>query len=218
MKVKKIILFCCVFVSSLLPIGIMHHTLVSTSEQKIMGRIFKHVMTSGDVQDDHFLIDGKSVTQMVYEQELEKLQKQAWQKEYDQQMQMRRSKIDFALKAKMQVTEKLLIVLTEQIEQLFDQIANPALEKFFVFTDATIVSQDQLAQLQAFVEHVEKTIQQKIEQGDIENLNLLYTKLEQWPSRLEKFFQDTVHNAIKKSDDTVMLKELLKLVCEPSFA
>ena len=51
----------------------------------------------------------------------------------------------------------------------------------------------------------------------VKGLNFLYCKLEYWPARLEKFFQDTVQNAIRRSDDTIMLKELLKLVSESSL-
>ena len=104
-----------------------------------------------------------------------------------------------------------------QVVQLLERVQNPALEKFFIFTDSTIESRDKLLQLKDFVEQLHSSVQRKVANNDFEGLNLLYTKLEYWPTRLEKFFQDTVQNAIRKSDDTIMLKELLKLVSESSM-
>ena len=37
-------------------------------------------------------------------------------------------------------------------------------------------------------------------------------KIELWPDKLEQFFQKSVQNAIKNSDDTKMLKELFTLI------
>ena len=115
-----------------------------------------------------------------------------------------------------QISAKLLNRMIEQVLQLIQSVQNPALEKFFVFKDVTIGSYEQLMQLKNFTLQLESVIEDKIEEGDFQGLQSLYAKLEPWPARLEKCFQDTIQHAIKKSDDTMMLKELLQLVGQTS--
>ena len=194
--------------------GIIHHTFVSTCEQKVMGHLFRHVMTSSHAQSDEYFIDNKKVTQERYLQELETLQKQEREKEYEQQLTARRTRIEFAEMMQVEIAAKLLRKTASQLMVAIERVQNPTLEKFYVFTDTTIHSYEQLMQLKNFILQLDTVIDDKIAEYDFQGLQTLYNKLEHWPSRLEKFFQDTIQHAIKKSDDTIMLKELLKLVGE----
>jgi hypothetical protein len=217
MKAKKLILLYLVLTAYILDAGIIHHTLVSVAEQKVMGHMFKHVMTSGGAVKDEFFINGYVVTKDNYQQELDRLQKKERDEESLRQELARRSYIEFADMVQVEIAAKLLNKVLMQVAQLLARVQNPALEKFFIFTDSTIDSLDQLMQLKSFTQQLDASVQQKVANNDFQGLNLLFTKLEYWPARLEKFFQDTVKNAIKKSDDTIMLKELLALVSESSL-
>ncbi len=217
MKAKKIILLLLAVTAHVLDAGTMHHTLTSMTEQKIMGHMFKHIMISGDVEKDQFFIDGYVVTKDNYQQDFERAQKKEREEEYLRSETARRARLQFTDMVQVEIAAKLLNKVLAQTAQLFERIQNPALEKFFVFKDSTIDSLDQLMQLKVFTQQLDPSIQKKISTNDFEGLNLLFTKLEHWPARLEKFFQDTVQNAIKKSDDTAMLKDLLKLVSESSM-
>lgn len=212
MKAKKLIFLCLALTVHTFNAGIVRNILISMTEQKIMGHMFKHVMTSGGAEKDEFFIDGYAVTKDVYQQEFERSLKKERDDELARQDSARRSRLEFADMVQVEIAAKLLNKVLVQVAQLLERVENPALEKFFVFTDSTIDSHDQLLQLKDFTQQLDASIQKKIAGNDFEGLNLLYTKLEFWPIRLEKFFQDTVKHAIKKSDDTVMLKELLKLV------
>ncbi len=213
MKAKKLIILFFTLLTLMLDAGTVHHTMISMTEQKVLGQTFKHVMISGGAEKDEFFMNGRTVTRDDYLQELEQFQKKEREEEFAQQENFRRSRIEFADMVQIEITAKLLNKILMQLEQLFEQVENPALEEFFVFTDGTIESHDQLTQLKNFTQQIDVSIQKKIVHNDFEGLNLLFTKLEHWPERLEKFFQNTVQSAIKKSDDTMMLKELLKLVC-----
>ena len=213
MKAKKLILLFVLFITCICDAGTVHHVLISTTEQKMMGHTFKHVMTSGGAEKDQFFIDGRVVAQDIYLQKFEQLQKKEWEEQSLRDQAMRRSRIEFADMVQVEIAAKLVNKLVMQLTQLFEQITNPALEPFYVFTHSTIDSQDQLHQLKDFVQQLDVAVQKKIVHNDFQGLQLLVTQLEHWPERLEKFFQNTVHHAIKKSDDTMMLKELLKLVC-----
>ncbi|MBV8661308.1 MAG: hypothetical protein JO129_04140 [Candidatus Dependentiae bacterium] len=217
MKAKKLILLFLVISTPILAAGIVHHTLISMTEQKIIGHMFKHVMTSGNADKDEYFIDGYAVTKENYLHEFERAQKKEREEEALRQENFRRSHLEFVDAVQVEIAAKLTNKILMQVVQLLERVQNPALEKFFIFTDSTIESRDQLLQLKDFVEQLHSSVQRKVANNDFEGLNLLYTKLEYWPTRLEKFFQDTVQNAIRKSDDTIMLKELLKLVSESSM-
>ncbi len=214
MKAKKLVLLFLFAAADILTAGIVQHTVISITEQTIMGQHFKHVMKSGNVESDEFFMNGHSVTPDVYRVQLEMKEKQERDAERARHEAMRRNRLQFADSMQVEIIGKLLHNVVYDIARMLQRIQNPALEKFFVFHETTIESPDQLVQLKNFSEQLDAVIQKKIAMHDVENLHTLYTKLEFWPQRLEKFFQDTVNNAIKKSDDTAMLKELLKLVSE----
>ena len=214
MKAKKLILLFLLSLPSFCYTGIVHHMLISVTEQKVLDHIFKHVMSSGGQSKDEFSVNGCLVTEENYTIELDRALKKERELEEAQRQQQVRAHLAFVDAAQVEIAAKLLSKLVAETTQLFHKILNPALEKFLVFNSRTIDSMEQLLQLKNFIQQLPDSIKHKIDAHDVEGLNFLYAKLEHWPARLEKFFQDTVQAAIKKSDDTVMLKELLKLVSE----
>ncbi len=212
MKVKKYIILFLVCIGVILDAGTVQHSLISVTEHKIMGHLFKHVMTSADTQKDQFFIDGSEVVKEKYHHDLE----QALQKERDDdrayQEKQRRANLEFFDTVQVEIAAKLLQKTIDKIQMMIKKIENPALESFFVFNDLTVNSSDQLHDLKNFVNHMQGSIVRKVENFDYKGLNVILSHLEVWPDRLEKFFQATVHHAIKKSDDTAILKELLRLV------
>jgi hypothetical protein len=216
MKAKKLILFYFILFILNLDAKTILHTMISTTEERVMGHVFKHVMTSSIADQDQFYIDGKTVNHDLYRQELERMEKQEREQAYQQHIVTRRHRIEYTEMMQVQIAEKLLRRISEDVIELLDRIQNPSLEPFFVFTDTTIHSHEQLMQLKKFVMQIDHLIDDKVEQADFSGLYDLSTKLEPWPARLEKFFEDTMQQAIKKSDDTAMLKELLKLVGQTS--
>lgn len=216
MKAKKVIALIIFLASHYNYAAIIRHSMTSVTEQKVAGRIFKHVMTSGNASKDEFFIDGYAFDCQAYHDQLELAVKKEHEEQLAFQERAIRNRIECAHAMQMQIATKLLQNSIAQILALLQKIQNPALAQFFLFTPTTITSFDQLMQLQHFIEQVELSMKSKIEQEDFEGLYLLHSKLEIWPARLEKFFQDTLQHAIKKSDDTTMLKELLSLVSELS--
>lgn len=214
MKAKKIFFLIICFASAQIRAEMVHHTMISITEQKMLGHMFKHVMTSGSSEKDEFFIDGYAVIKENYYKEFEKIQKREWDELALQQENQRRARFEFAETVQMEVSAKLLDKVIVKTVDLLKKISNPSLEKFFIFTDITIESIDQLYQLKKFVDQVQNSMKKIIETRDIESLHVLHKKLECWPARLEKFFQDTVQQAIRQSDDTAMLKELLSIASE----
>jgi|GEM_PF-1150859 len=215
MKVKKVISLIIGCIASFMHAGTVHHTMVSTTEQKMLGHMFKHVMTSGSTDKDEYFIDGYPIPAENYHKEFERIQRKEWEELALQQENQRRSRLQFSEMIQVEIAAKLLQNIVIKINDLLDHVYNPVLENFFEFNDTTIDSIEQLNQLKLFVNQVQNSMKSKSEQDDFERLNLLYMKLENWPIRLEKFYQNTVQKAIRKSDDTTTLKELLKLVAEP---
>lgn len=215
MKVKKIFfLIIPLILPYSLVAGVVHHVMISTTEQKMLGHTFKHVITSGSAEKDEFFIDGYTVTKENYHKDFNRIQKKEWDELAMQQENQRRARIQFAELVQIEVTTKLLDTVVNHIQNFLAKSCNPALEKFFVFTSATIESFDQLNQLKIFMDQLQDSIKKIVESKDVESLNIICHNLERWPGRLEKFYQDTVQQAIRQSDDTAMLKELLTMVCQ----
>lgn len=215
MKVKKIFFLIIALLSPYyLPAHLICHTMISVTEQQMLGHTFKHSMTSGSAQKDEFFINGQAVSKENYYKEFDRIQKKEWDEHALQQEQQRRSRLDFSQIIQVEVTAKLLNTIVVQIEDWLKKCSNPSLEKFFVYTDMTIESADQFKQLDIFMDQLNISLQKIIENKDIESLQQLHKNLEPWPARLEKFFQDTVQRAIAQSDDTAVLKELLTFACD----
>lgn len=214
MKAKKIFFLIISLISSKIAAEMIHHTMISITEQKMLGHMFKHVITSGSAEKDEFFIDGCAVIKENYYKEFERVQKKEWDELALQQENQRRARFQFAETVQMEVSAKLLDKVAVQTVDLLKKSLNPSLEKFFVFTDITIESIDQLYQLKKFVDQIQSSMKKIIESRDVESLHILHKKLECWPARLEKFFQDTVQQAIRQSDDTAMLKDLLRIASE----
>lgn len=215
MKVKKIFFLIIALLSPYyVCTNLIYHTMTSVTEQTMLGHTFKHIIVSGSAQKDEFFIDGQPISKENYYKEFDRIQKKEWDERALQQEQLRRSRIDFSQTVQVEVAAKLLNTIVVQITDLLKKCSNPSLEKFFVYTDMTIESADQFKQLDIFMGQLDMSLYKIIENKDIESLQHLYTNLEPWPARLEKFFQDTVQRAIAKSDDTAVLKELLTLTCD----
>jgi len=212
MKVKKIIILFHICFASLLNAEIIKHTLISITEKTIMGHLFKHIITSGGLERDEFYIDNQKVEKQLYLKEIDIYERKEREQVALHDELARRSRVDFIDMVQKEIIAKLLDKIVIDIISLFDRIENPALTEFFVFKVDTIQSSEQFIQLKEFVQQLHLSFSKKNMRQDYEHLHNFFTTLEVWPDRLEKFFQDTIQHAIKKSDDTAMLKELLSLV------
>lgn len=214
MKAKMLIFFIlCSFVS-VHGMGIVRHTFISVTERKVMGRMFKHVMKSGNKTDDEFFVDGLSVSSQQYDRDLERAEKKERELLRARDEEKRRNQIKFSDTVQSAVLAKLIAKMFVSIKSVLKKIDSPQLEHYFVYSQDTISSIDQYDQLKSFLDSTEKSVAHYIESNDIDSLQQTYTKIEGWPNRLDRFFQESVQNAIQMSDDTTFLKDLLALVSE----
>lgn len=215
MKVKVVIFAILFSVSNLWAMGIVRHTLISVTERKITGKLFKHVMKSGNAAQDEFFIDGFVVSADQYACDLERAEKKEREIKRCQEEEKRRSQVAFTNTAQSAIIAKIIGKVIDGLQGLVAKIGHhQQLEYYFVFRDATISSIDQFEQLKKLFAGSKNLVIEYIDSNDLEGLQQLYNKLEPWPDRLEKFFQESVQNAIQQSDNTTFLKELLTLIAE----
>jgi len=214
MKVNKIILYFLAFGMNLIHAEIMRHTLISITEQKVAGYDFKHTITSGSADKDKFFIDADVVSKDYYYKEYEDALKKEREAEIEMIKKQARLRLDFVDTAQVEIVAKLINKsLMNAYNQLY-RVKKSSLEKFYMFSSKTVDSLDQLNQLESFLDQIKNSVSKWIEESNFDLLHNLYNRLEPWPIRLENFLQDTIQCAIKQSDDTAMLKELLALVSE----
>lgn len=214
MKAKMLFFFVLFSVVSVHGMGIVRHTFISITEKKVMGRMFKHVMKSGNKQQDEFFVDGLSVSSQQYDRDLERAEKKDREIKRAAEEEKRRNQLKFSDTVQSAVLAKLIAKLFVTIKGILKKIDSPQLEYYFVFAQDTISSLEQYDQLKAFLTSTENSVAHYIANNDIDNLQQTYNKIEDWPNRLDRFFQESVQNAIQKSDDTTFLKDLLALVSE----
>ena len=211
---EKIIFFAVMFCGISSYAGVIRHSLTSTIEEKVMGRTFKSVVYSGSEAEKKYYIDGFSLPFEKYELEYDRSKKDEIAHERQYQEKKQREKILFFDKVQLQVTAKLLNSTISEIQTQLQRLENPQLQHYFLFTDVTVVSQEQLSQIKRFVDQSLLSMKEFVESNDFDSINLLYAKCQHWPDRLEKFFQESIQHAIHQSDDTAMLKEILTLIAD----
>lgn len=214
MKVKKIIILCVLMLKHIVYAKTVVQSYVSTRQEQILGHVCKHIIRSDKPNHDEYTIDGNMVTKEIYEQQVALWTAQEQEKLYVQQLQNRQSRVTFVRSSQIAIYAKLIESLIDQLHHWLGKLEHEPLENFFVFTDATISSYQQLRSLQQYIHQLVELVEQKIKVEDVGGLQTMVSNLEAWPPRLEKFFEQTVQEAIKKSDDTMVLKELLTLVGE----
>ena len=210
---KKHILILCSLLSTLYTQPQVKTTLVSTTEQNVNASNFKSVMTSEPFEEAFYINDIPVLEDEYYNKldEAEQIEReQKRQKERDQ----RRAKLEFTINSQNKITAKLIYKVIEQIETTLPKLKHPALTQYLQFASENIPSQHELDELVAIINYVKRETQKLIGSYDTKRLTFYYTKLSEYPEKLELLFRSSVNEAIEKCDNTANLKELLELIAD----
>ena len=100
-----------------------------------------------------------------------------------------------------------------EIKQWLAKLEMPTVSEYYQFSSDTIASK---GAFESFKNDVflkaQVLLDEYDEQQDSVNLQKLLDQYEKVPYRLERFFQNSVQQAINHCDDTKVLKELLSLL------
>lgn len=208
-------LICLILFSfDLLEPRFIRHMAMIVDEELVNNNEFSHTVKSDNGKsEEKFFINRVPVMKDEYYKELEEAQLGEMRRERERLERQKRSRIGFANQAQVAIMQKMVARLTHDIARTLDLLQHDQLKKYYVFDSYSIESMDQLAYIKHYIEHkVQGEVQELAALMDMQSLQEVVDKLESWPDKLEACFKDSVQNAIKESDDTAALKELLSLV------
>lgn len=215
---KNIRLFLFVIVGlsdSLLQSRYVSHTTMSAQEELVGGIRFKHIKKSiNGKREELFQIDGSPVSKEEYDRRLEDAHLVDIRKERHRVDQQRQTYMEFTDQVHTAILEKLAKNMLNDVCERIERLHNEILKPYLVFDDYGIKSSYQLAEMKHYVQQQLKDLYELVQEHDTEGLQEICDKIEAWPEYLETCFKESVQNAIKQSDDTSVLKELLACVSE----
>ncbi len=192
----------------------MRHMSMMVDEEFIDGTEFSRTVKSDQGKvEEKFLIDGASVLKDEYYTRLEQAQVKQLRKDRERVDRRTRARIAFADQSHALVLEKLAIKLLQDISLQVERLQHDNLKQYYVFKDDTIQSLSELLEMKHTAHKLlQSELRELVEEHDLLALQDLVKKVDAWPDRLENCFKDTLNHAIKQSDDTAELKELLLMV------
>jgi hypothetical protein len=189
------------------------HKLVSTDVELIDGKEFSHTVASDKgVVIHEFCIDRVPVQQDDFYKSLDAAYVLDLRKERQSRIKAQQSRIAFVDDCNRAIIEKSVKNTVFAAQQMFDKLNHESLKPYLKFSEKTIQSPYQLAEMKKCLDEADGDFKDMVKEHDIEGLAQLLKKTEQWPDRLEACFKSSVQSAIAECDDTTMLKELLTLV------
>lgn len=192
----------------------IHESNIYERKEKISNNnfYFKEINIDGQIYC-HFYVDSIPVEKERYDESLLEAKKEEWIKEREMQEQKRHADLYFKNSAKLEILKKLLNNLYLDIASKLKKINNfEGLSQYYVFSNDTFNSLEELEQIEDELLPQSKKLIKNSEKNELITLNEFLEKIENLPEKLDKFFKDSVENAIKKCDDTKFLKRLLEFI------
>lgn len=216
-KGQKIVFFCFFLgFGQVMQARYLRHMTMFHQEELINNTEFSQSVKSDNGRgEEKFFVNREPVSKDQYYRELEAAQLEQMRKERERLERKKRSRMSFVDQAQFAILEKLLFRLIGDIHHSLELLDHEQLKKYYIFNQKGIGSMDHLAQMRHYV-HYKASDELKELAGlmDMQGLQEMLDKLEHWPDHLESLFKDSVQNAIKQSDDTAALKELLALISQ----
>ncbi|MBI2353001.1 hypothetical protein HYV11_02025 [Candidatus Dependentiae bacterium] len=187
------------------------------SQEEIINEIsFSHtVMSDNGKMKEEFFINGIPVQQEEFYKEFEGAQLKDLRKEREKKQERKKSQMQVIDQAQLAIIEKLIITRLQEIQKQLDLLHHEQLKKYYVYQKNNIDSLQKLSDIIQFVTtDVPVQVKELVAQQDMQNLQKILTTIEPLPDHLEQFFKNSIQNAIKNCDDTVVLKELLTMLSQ----
>jgi len=187
--------------------------MVIETEQNIQSVIFKHILEAGTTVKELHLIDGVQVSKDEYDCALDQAEQKERQLHRKIEEERNYAKVEFVSSSQLHIYKKLLSKIFAEIKQWLTRLDIPIVCQYYQFSVDTIPSK---GAFEAFKNDLffkaQVLLDEYNDQQDVVSLQKMLDQYEKVPYRLERFFQNSVQQAIDHCDDTKILKELLSLI------
>lgn len=159
-----------------------------------------------------FKIDEKPVSKDFFDHEIAEAKKEDWIKKEKEKERNRIEDLDFCLSNKIKINKKIFSLELQKCKKLIGNIDLYNLYDYCVFGSNSFTSSNEYDHfVDNLLPELENVTLSSFE-VDLNILNNLSNKLENYANRLKKFFKDALEKAIDTCDDTKKLKKLMKLL------
>jgi len=171
-------------------------------EDTVNGKVTKQWWINGkSTNEDAFLEAVLEAEKMVRRQERKK---EAERRDYEQH-----EKFNTLLA----LNRKLLHGKMQQVQEGLKRIEAHQLQPFLLFSEQTYPSQEVFNKInQELLPQVQALLDADPYDHELSEFEALLAQLDDVPDKLQELFYETANNAIKRCDNTKMLKELIELV------
>lgn len=177
--------------------------------------IFSQKIINGVIDNKYFLENNNEIKPLT-KNEYDKLKRDARVQELELQDKLleennvRMQK--FNHEANIKILKKLISAKLNEIKALILKIKKNNLSLYYIFNENSFSSLENFEVLEyEIIPEFEKLLEVPDSESQISILNSSLEKLETYPAKLNKFFQDIVNNAIKLCDDVKLLRNLIEL-------
>lgn len=171
--------------------------------------VYREDVANG-VKKEAWTVDGKPVDSQEYEEALLDAEKEVRREERRVAEEYRKRHQQARLSSSFQLQKKLLRLQIEQVEVVLKRFDHHRLTPFLSFDKEKTLSQEDFEHIdQALLDQAKKLLYTADQEIDLPTLATMIEKFDMLPTRLQDLFHATVNNAIKRCDDTKVLKELL---------
>jgi len=171
--------------------------------------VYREDVANG-VKKEAWTVDGKPVDFQEYEENLLDAEKEVRRQERRVAEECRKRHQQARLSSTFQLQKKLLRLQIEQVEVVLKRFDDHRLTPFLLFDKEKTLSQEDFKHIdQTLLDQAKKLLYTADQEVDLPTLATMIEKFDVLPGRLQDLFHATVNNAIKRCDDTKVLKELL---------
>lgn len=208
-----LVFYFLLLISSQIAAKTVRQKMVIETEEKIHGITFKHIIESGTLVKDVYLINSAQVSKEEYLIKIEQAEKEERAHHRALEEERMRTKAQFMSNSQLQIYQKMLSKTFMEIKQWLAKLEMPVISEYYVFSSDTISSKGAFESFKndVFIK-AQILLEEYNDQQDAACLQKFLEQYEQVPYRLERFFQKSVQEAIKHCDDTKTLKDLLSLI------
>ena len=161
------------------------------------------------VKKEAWTINGQPVEADEYEEALLDEQKEVLRQKWRAEEQERQSRQEARGTMALDLHKKLLRLLIEQVESQLKKFDDHRLTPFVLFNETTFTQESFESIDQVLLQDAKRLLYNAQIGIDMNEFKGMINKLEELPTRLRALFHATVNNAIKRCDDTKILKGLL---------
>lgn len=206
--------FQFIFSSIILAKIVEKNSIIFFKEENINGINFKHKFEiDNGIKKESFSINNLVVDQLEYEEAILEAEKEERRVERQKDDQIRQNFANIYYKTEIKLLQNELNFKLKELQNAFEKLNDKKLEPYLIFSKDGIENKEEFKDISSnFILKVKDFVIKQDKNKDLKKIQEYNNKVIEYTQKINNTFLSTINNAIDRSDDTQLLKELLSLV------